>query len=57
MAEDCTHPKRMMINNVPYCLSCKEYLYSGICTKCQRALDDHDGVALDHPVCPTVIAP
>lgn len=38
--EDCTHPKRMMINNVIYCLVCNEYLYSGRCAKCGVPLDD-----------------
>jgi hypothetical protein len=54
----CQHPKRMIINNVPYCLKCATYLYTGICAICHRAMDDHNGFLIDNPICPEpVIAP
>lgn len=52
MSEDCPHPKRMMINNVIYCLSCQSWLPSGRCLKCREPLDQHVLVGVETPVCP-----
>ncbi len=50
----CQHPltKRMLVNNVAKCAACDEWLYSGICPKCQRALDLHNLRDELAPICP-----
>jgi hypothetical protein len=52
MTEECRHPKLMLINSVPYCLMCKEYLTTGICPKCEQAIDNHNLKDLLAPICP-----
>jgi hypothetical protein len=51
---ECQHPsqRRMQINSVPYCLECKEYLVTGVCGTCHRAMDDHNLKDLLAPICP-----
>lgn len=49
---DCLHPKLMMVNNVIKCLACQEWLYSGICSRCRRALDDHNLIGTEQQECP-----
>lgn len=53
VAEECQHNKRMMVNNVIYCLQCAMYLYSGRCPKCNHPLDNHANIGTPEQLCPT----
>lgn len=52
MTTDCRHQRLMQIAGVPYCHDCKEYLTTGICPKCNRAIDDHAGIGTPELACP-----
>jgi hypothetical protein len=49
---ECQHRRRMEIDGVPFCHDCKEYLVTGVCGTCHRAMDDHNLKDLLAPICP-----
>ena len=55
--QECEHLKRMIVNNVLFCLACKEWLWSGRCSTCRKPLDEHDLVGVEVPVCPKAVTP